>query len=532
MKKLLIIFITGLSVACSDFLEPKSESEYIPKEASSLNEMLLGEAYVSASNGVDILKTISWLDDDIMCSNVDAEEDGLDADEYELCQAFFTWQPDACVTAERLDKNEATWEIYYGVILGANAALDYIDDVAGTEDEKNNVKAQALALRGYYYFQLVNFFGAPYNYDKKADGVPLKLTSALGSQELPRNSVEEVYTQVLEDLKEAERLYKSLPEDMQFKRNGRTSLPMVQLLLSRVYLYMENWPEAAKYAQQVIDNKNFSLADLNTFISTQAEAYYNFATQECPETIWVFGSVRGYWSDLDIMMKQEVVDKWGDTYSYSFYFLNASSDLVSRYLDNDLRKTKSLVSEVYLDKQTYKGVATGAYLPFGKFAISKNSYGVPQVMTTSGQGYFAHTFRLSEAYLNLAEASVLREDEDGTVTALEALNDLREKRYENCTPLSGLTGDALLEKVREERRLELCFEGHRWFDLRRYGMPAITHDWKVSDGEGGKIVTRYTLQEKDPFYTLPIPEYIMEMNRALTQNPLPAKREGVQLSVE
>ena len=49
MKKLLTIFIAGLTISCSDFLEPKSESEYIPKEASSLNEMLLAEAYVAAS---------------------------------------------------------------------------------------------------------------------------------------------------------------------------------------------------------------------------------------------------------------------------------------------------------------------------------------------------------------------------------------------------------------------------------------------------------------------------------------------------
>ena len=158
MKKLLTIFIAGLTISCSDFLEPKSESEYIPKEASSLNEMLLAEAYVAASAQRDILTTLSLLDDDIMCSDVDAEEDGSDATEYEKCQAFFTWQPDACVIAERLGVNMAIWDIYYGVILGANAALDYIDDVSGTEDEKNNVKAQALALRGYYYFQLVNFF--------------------------------------------------------------------------------------------------------------------------------------------------------------------------------------------------------------------------------------------------------------------------------------------------------------------------------------------------------------------------------------
>ena len=100
------------------------------------------------------------------------------------------------------------WEGYYKFILGANAALDYIGDVNGTEAEKNYVIAQALGLRAFYYFMLVNHFGAPYNYDKQAAGVPLKLTSNLLPEEdllMTRNSVEEVYNQIIEDLSEAER---------------------------------------------------------------------------------------------------------------------------------------------------------------------------------------------------------------------------------------------------------------------------------------------------------------------------------------
>ena len=84
------------------------------------------------------------------------------------------------------------WEGYYKFILGANAALDYIGDVNGTEAEKNYVIAQALGLRAFYYFMLVNHFGAPYNYDKQAAGVPLKLTSNLLPEEdllMTRNSV-------------------------------------------------------------------------------------------------------------------------------------------------------------------------------------------------------------------------------------------------------------------------------------------------------------------------------------------------------
>ena len=55
MKKLLIVLLAGLAVACSDFLEPKSQTEYIPREASSLNEMLLGDAYILIGNGIEVM---------------------------------------------------------------------------------------------------------------------------------------------------------------------------------------------------------------------------------------------------------------------------------------------------------------------------------------------------------------------------------------------------------------------------------------------------------------------------------------------
>ena len=58
MKKLLIVLLAGLAVACSDFLEPKSQTEYIPREASSLNEMLLGDAYILIGNGNEVMNLL------------------------------------------------------------------------------------------------------------------------------------------------------------------------------------------------------------------------------------------------------------------------------------------------------------------------------------------------------------------------------------------------------------------------------------------------------------------------------------------
>ena len=73
----------------------------------------------------------------------------------------------------------------------------------------------------------------------------------------------------------------------------------------------------------------------------------------------------------------------------------------------------------------------------------------------------------------------------------------------------------------EERRKELCYEGQRWFDLRRYGMPSIQHKWE------GKI---YTLTKNDPSYVLPIPPNVLQRNLLLEQNPFGPERVGVSIT--
>ena len=135
---------------------------------------------------------------------------------------------------------------------------------------------------------------------------------------------------------------------------------------------------------------------------------------------------------------------------------------------------------------------------------------------------FARAFRLPEAYLNLAEAKAMLfklGKEGGTCTeALDALNELRMNRF-TATSYRALDindPEILIREVRAERRRELCFEDHRWFDLRRYGMPKIVHKWSQSEN----VTVEYVLEEKDPGYVLPIPPEALEKNTALVQNPL------------
>ncbi len=103
---------------------------------------------------------------------------------------------------------------------------------------------------GYFYFHLINLYGKPYSVGKDSPGVPLKLTAEMGTSGMKRNTVEEVYTRIIQDLLEAERLFKTLPEGEWSLQNNRINLPCVQLLISRVYLYMENWAQALAYGEK------------------------------------------------------------------------------------------------------------------------------------------------------------------------------------------------------------------------------------------------------------------------------------------
>ena len=490
--------LTLFLFSCGDFLEPKSQSEFVPKEANALNEMLLGEAYPKPSGSISISAYLEIFNDDICCADTEGTVDDNSISFESGYEALFGWPSTMFITMEGLGMMPVNiWESSYEFIKGANAALDYIDDVTGTDEEKAYVKAQALALRAFYYFLLVNTYGQPYNYNKEALGVPLKLTSALENKFLKRNTVDEVYRQILADLDLAEDLYETLPREKQYQPDGKTSLPMVQLLKSRVYLYMENWNQAQIYAEKVIKNWDFYLTDLRTLPTpSTAEPYYNFIKMDSPDCIWVYGSI----SDLTYYLNIYV----DLTNNRTQKFFNASPELLRTFSSGDLRKQYYVVTE-YND--------TSIYLPFGKYQIEANH-------EPGSSNSFGQAFRLAEAYLNLAEAAAHNNNEE---TARQALDELREKRFseDDFRPTDAtLSGDALLERIREERRSELCFEGHRWFDLRRYGMPQFSRDWKKKKA----VVKRYTLNQNDPSYTMPIAPSILEKNPYLEQNPLAPER--------
>lgn len=499
MKKIILILAcAAFLTACSDFLLPSSQSEIIPDSAEALNELLLGEAYPKYSGYIYMDVFLGMLDDDVEHRQYVDESNITFPGMMTSIQAAYAWQSDMFSVFRLADFQSSiynTWQNCYRGILGANAVLDYLDGVSGTVAEKNKVKGQALALRAFYYFQLANTYGAPYYHNKEGYAVPLKLDSYVSTEGMPQNTVAEVYERVLIDLHNAEELMLSLAESEQWKMDYRVSAPMVQLLLSRVYLYMEDWENAVKYGEKVLANSTFQLLDLNTLPTPELmnTAYYNFMNYyNNSEVIWLYGQI----IDAFYMQVTMSTTNASTTDGSDKALFQASDDLMSMYDDDDLRPTQYIFDDF---SKKYK-------VPMGKVRVDANR-------TTSSEG-FARAFRLSEAYLNVAEACAMQNiagDAAAGSRAVELMNSLRAKRFATGTAvaLPTLSAEDLLEEVRNERRRELCFEGHRWFDLRRQGMPALEHVWHETETN----TSTYTLEHNSASYTMGIPE------EAIIQNP-------------
>lgn len=498
-KYILIIIAAVSLISCADFLEPKSENEFVPTTVQALDEMLLFETYSNATSCV--VPFFDFLSDDAAVVRFSgSENDILTQVRLAPLKALFSWQPDAYRTLEEARVYESVYDVYsggYSRILGCNAVLDYIETVEGPQEDRNRLCAEAHALRGFWYFHLVNTYGQPYYYDKSSLGVPLHLTSHVSSASIPRNTVEEVYEQVLKDLTIAEELFMKVPET--WKKNMRVSLPFVQLLLSRVYLYIENWELAIEYAEKVIADTQFRLIEPAEFPQDD-DSYMYFHSYSNPEVIWPYANASEFRDFVDPYMMD--ISKGGKV-----SFVVADANLLTLFDDDDIRRRHYLVP----DKRSPN------YKAFGKLALSGGDNS-PDVINC-----FARSFRLSEAYLNAAEAhAMLYMDGKGDKHKDEAigfLNHLWSKRISTVPDsyLDNRSAARLVNSVREERRRELCFEDHRWFDLRRYGMNEMTHTWMGDKSDNQRTV--YTLSKNDPMYTLPIPNGPMLLNTKLIQNP-------------
>ncbi|WEK37505.1 MAG: RagB/SusD family nutrient uptake outer membrane protein [Candidatus Pseudobacter hemicellulosilyticus] len=460
------IYITILSLgtlmlgSCSKFLEEQSQSEVIPTTAADFRELLLGSGYLVKEEPF----AFTFLMDDDVEFRYD-DQGNTNPGSSTAIQHFpnFTWQPnfmDVNGLGQLVSENPGTtaYAISYKYIMGCNAVLDNIDEAIGTQTEKDRVRGEALAMRAWHYFRLVNVFGEPYNYNKDALGVPLKLTSELTDQLSARATVGQVYEVIVRDLQEAARLLDPLSIT---RRDYRINQPAIHILLSRVYLYMENWQGAVTEVNKAFE-QGAQLVDLKTLYTSISYAYLRYAN---PEVEWVFGD------DAELVQNPYPPNR----------------DFIASFDAKDVR------------------------FRFG-FSFSSGYYLISKVQASDATE-LRQSIRTPEAVLNRAEANAFL---DNLSDALQDLNNLRRSRIADYQDVSITDKQELIQAIRNERRKELCFENHRWFDLRRYGMPAIEHRYMANPGEA---LQTFTLEEKDPMYTVPFPSSVITRNPGLQQNP-------------
>jgi hypothetical protein len=467
---LLISVILPLS-SCKKFLEEQSQTDIIPRTTSALNELLIGAAYTHPdAEGVMI-----FMDDDVTENGYVYYDDSL--------LGAYTWQPESSILPAHL-AGAKIWTKRYPMIMACNMILEYLPKVSGTTVEKENVEGQAYLLRAFHYFMLVNYYGKPYS-DRLSNpendlGVPLMLEASLSLEGKPRNTVAEVYRQILADLDKGISLMQRSGKNNNLFRISHIA---GYLLASRVHLYMGSWQKSIDAATNVLNSKS-TLMDLTTWGAINPDAKPIVELNNV-ETIWGYGSP-------------------DDATQNNLYFLNyrLSDELLALFETGDLR------SSIYIS--------------------NKSSIKRPSPLAGNTISKIGNTFRVSEALLNRAEAyaqlNKLGQTANGQL-ALNDLNTLRKKRFTSVSyqDLSIIGADDLLRKCALERRRELFWEGsNRWFDLRRSDMPAIRH---VHYENNSQALT-YVLQERDPAYLLQIPQNILEDNPKLIPNPAPPVRIG------
>ena len=316
----------------------------------------------------------------------------------------------------------STWNNAYLAILRAN---NVINSTIVVNANTNQYKGEALTLRALLYFELVKQFAKPYNSTTAATdlGVPLVLTYDPAFKPA-RSTVQKVYDQIEADLVAAIGLLTSRTP----YSAGYVSKYGAKAILARLYQYKMDWNKSLTNAQDVISNSGYSLITPANFSS-----YWNFGTLRTDkvESIFELGFDPNGNAGLESLPYLFLQSGYGDVL--------ATDALAGMYSSTDVRASL-LVSTVRA------GVNVKAVI---KYPTNIN--------------YTIKIMRLSEVYLIAAEASFQTGNNVQALTYLNQIARLRDPAFAGYTS----TGAQVLEDILTERRKELAFEGHRYWDLVR-----------------------------------------------------------------
>lgn len=356
---------------------------------------------------------------------------------------------------------------------------------------------EALFLRAHYYYILVRLYG----------GVPLRLApyNPGESTSIARASKDEVYEQIITDTKKAAEMLPAKSE-LDDENVGRACKDAALTMLADIYLTLA--PNNKAYYQTVVDLCNqvtalgYDLSQCN--YEDNFDATINNGKESIFEVQFSGNTEYNFWGS-------NPQANWGSTFmgprnsnfvAGSYGWNLPTEEFMSQYEDGDKRKDITVLYEGCpdFDGMTYKKSYSTTNYNVRKFLVSKT---ISPEYNTNPANFVV--YRYADVLLKKAEAL----NEMGqTDKAAEPLNIVRTRA--GLPDVSGLSQDEMREKIIHERRIELAFEGHRWFDMIRIDGGNYAVNFLKSIGK--------THVTKDRLI-FPIPQTEMDANPLMTQNP-------------
>lgn len=358
------------------------------------------------------------------------------------------------------------WNTIYNTIARANTVINAESDIPdAVRDDRDQLIGEAYAIRALGHFDLVRMYAQHYGYTDSNNHPGVPVVTVFDKDSRPaRNTVAEVYDQVVSDLTQAISLLNQDPG------SARISETAAKALLARVYLYMGNYSGAASMATEVIESGDYSLLSTDNYVDA-------WSSGSSPETIFqiAFNEVDNNGSDA--LGRMYIVEGYGD-------YLPAG-DLLDLIPEGDVRWG------LFKEDENLSG-------EYGTVRVDK--YPNPSVQDNTP------VIRLSEMYLIRAEARARTNDEAGAIADLDAI---RMRALPSAAPTTA-SGQELIDAILTERRIELMFEGQRLWDLMR-----TKQDLVRTNCTNSTCMVTYP----DDRFISPIPQAELDVNDNIEQNP-------------
>ena len=415
------------------------------------------------------------------------------------------------------------WTADYQGIQNTDVLLDKIKTPPPdlTDSAKNEIIGEAEALRAHYYFELVRCFG----------GLPLYLHETTTAQNafINRSPVDSVYDQIIADLSDA--LTKLSPPSS-FPQRGNVTKGMVATELGLVYLTLQQYDKATPLFQSVTTMGYsllphyadvFKTANKNSTESIFEVQYKSGTDGQASQFIYDFipvtpstGAILGSGSDYNNtagswnVPTQDIVNAYypGDTR------LDASIAVTKGHLDSQTDFVPDSVTSILNNLDTVglgMGYTTSTIHRFIKKQYNP-PYTTPLIYNTDDNW---PVYRYADLLLMLAESL---NEQGQSAAALPFLNQVRQRAG---VPPATITNQSMLrDTIAHERRVELAFENHRWFDLVRtnQAIPVMTA-YGILQRQAWPflLANTYNITPNKLIYAIPFRE--IQTNPGLTQNP-------------